>query len=73
MQVSVHIPNSESKNKNIIIVGEPTGVKNAEKYIRKIMDQAITDRETAEKMADSWIDNNEEEVIFSGDFRIIKC
>lgn len=55
-KVSVHIPNADSLTKNIIVAGEPAGVKGAEKYIQKIIDQAITDREHAEKMADSWVD-----------------
>lgn len=52
----MHIPNADSIVKHVLIVGEPVGVKGAEKYIQKIIDQALADREAAEKMADSWVD-----------------
>jgi rRNA processing protein Krr1/Pno1 len=55
-KVSVHIPNVDSVNKSVVIVGSPEGVKGAEDHIMKIMDAAIADREAAEKMADSWVD-----------------
>ena len=55
-KVSVHIPNADTISRNILIVGDPPGVKNAEKYIQKIIDQALADKEHAEKMADSWVD-----------------
>jgi hypothetical protein len=55
-KVQVHIPNGESVTKNVLIVGEPAGVKGAEKRIQKIIEAAVADREAAEKMADSWVD-----------------
>ena len=55
-KVSVHIPNVDTVNKMVVIVGDPSGVKGAEKYIQKIIDQAVADKEHAEKMNDSWID-----------------
>jgi rRNA processing protein Krr1/Pno1 len=55
-KVAVHIPNADSRVKQVLIVGEPVGVKGAEKYIQKIIDQAMADREAAEKMADSWVE-----------------
>lgn len=55
-KVSVYIPNVDSVTKNVIVVGDPEGVKAAEKHIQKIIDQATADREAAEKMADSWVD-----------------
>ena len=59
-KVSVHIPNVDTISKNILIVGDPPGVKSAEKYIQKIIDQAVADKEHAEKMADSWVDGEGE-------------
>ena len=52
----MHIPNADSISPHVIVAGEPAGVKGAEKYIQKIIDQAVVDREAAEKMADSWVD-----------------
>ena len=59
-KVSVHIPNADTVAKNVLVVGDPVGVKGAEKYIQKIIDQAIADKEHAEKMADSWVDGEGE-------------
>ena len=59
-KVSVHIPNENTVTKNVLIVGDPVGVKGAEKYVQKIIDQAIADKEHAEKMADSWVDGEGE-------------
>ena len=59
-KVSVHIPNVDTISKNVLVVGDPHGVKGAEKYIQKIIDQAIADKEHAEKMADSWVDGEGE-------------
>ena len=59
-KVSVHIPNAESILKTVVIVGDPAGVRGAEKYIQKIIDQAIADKEHAEKMNDAWVDNEDE-------------
>ena len=55
-KVSVYIPNVDSVTKSVVVVGEPEGVKAAEKHIQKIIDLATADREAAEKMADSWVD-----------------
>ena len=55
-KVSVHIPNADTLNKNVVIVGESTGVKNAEKYIQKIIDGVVKDKEEAERVQDSWVD-----------------
>jgi hypothetical protein len=60
-KVSVHIPNNDSISQNVLIVGDAVGVKGAEKYIQKIIDQAVADREAAEKMADSWVETEPEE------------
>lgn len=65
-KVSVHIPNVDSVNKSVVIVGSPEGVKGAEEHIMKIMDAAIADREAAEKMADSWVDGDATEVGHDG-------
>ena len=59
-KVQVHIPNGESVTKNVLIVGDPAGVKGAEKRIQKIVEAALADREAAEKMADSWVDEEGE-------------
>jgi malonyl CoA-acyl carrier protein transacylase len=59
-KVSVYIPNVDSVTKSVVVVGEPEGVKAAEKHIHKIIDQANADREAAEKMADSWVDGGDE-------------
>lgn len=59
-KVQVHIPNGESVTKNVLIVGDPAGVKGAEKRIQKIVEAALADREAAEKMADSWVDDEGE-------------
>jgi len=40
-KVSVHIPNMESINKNIVIVGQPSNVEHAKKYILKIIDNIV--------------------------------
>lgn len=60
-KVSVYIPNVDSVTKSVVVVGEPEGVKAAEKHIQKIIDLATADREAAEKMADSWVDGAGEE------------
>ena len=59
-KVQVHIPNGESVTKNVLIVGDPAGVKGAEKRITEIIEAATADREAAEKMADSWVDEEKE-------------
>lgn len=58
----MHIPNADSISPHVVIAGEPVGVKGAEKYIQKIIDQAVVDREAAEKMADSWVDTEVQKV-----------
>jgi hypothetical protein len=40
-KVSVHIPNLESINKNVVVVGMPTNVESAKKYMLKIIDNVI--------------------------------
>ena len=55
-KVSVHIPNADTVAKNVLVVGDPVGVKGAEKYIQKIIDQALADKAAAEKMNDAWVD-----------------
>ena len=55
-KVSVHIPNADTINKNVVIVGESTGVKNAEKYIQKVVDKVVKDKEEAERVAESLVD-----------------
>ena len=60
-KVSVHIPNVDTVSTNIIVVGDPHGVKGAEKYIQKIIDQAVAVKEAAEKMNDAWVDGETEE------------
>ena len=62
-KVSVHIPNVDTVSTNIIVVGDPHGVKGAEKYIQKIIDQAVADKEAAEKMNDAWVDGETEEAV----------
>ena len=52
-KVSVHIPNADTTNKNIVIVGDITGVKNAEKYIQKVIDKVTKDKEEAERAQDA--------------------
>jgi polyribonucleotide nucleotidyltransferase len=44
-KVSVHIPNVDSVNRNVVIVGDAAGAQAAQKYIQKIMDQAVKDKE----------------------------
>ena len=41
----MHIPNVDSVNRNVVIVGEAAGAQAAQKYIQKIMDQAVKDKE----------------------------
>lgn len=41
-KVNVHIPNSESNNQNVLIVGEESNVASAEKHIRRIMEKVDT-------------------------------
>ena len=60
-KVSVHIPNADTINKNVVIVGESTGVKNAEKYIQKVIDGVKKDKEEAERLQDTWVDPNGKE------------
>ena len=60
-KVSVHIPNVDTISKNVLVVGDPHGVKGAEKYIQKIIDQAVADKEAAEKMNDAWVDGEPED------------
>lgn len=48
-KVTVHIPNSESNNQNVLIVGEESNVASAEKHIRRIMEKA--DAVAAERAA----------------------
>jgi KH domain len=55
-KVSVHFPSADTVNKEVIVAGEPSGVKSAVKYIQKIIDQALADKDASEKMADSWVD-----------------
>lgn len=43
-KVSVHIPNLDSVNKNVVIVGSPPNVENARKYILKVIDNVIQGR-----------------------------
>lgn len=40
-KVGVHIPNLESINKNVVVVGLPANVESAKKYILKIIDNVI--------------------------------
>jgi polyribonucleotide nucleotidyltransferase len=53
-KVSVHIPNGDSVNKNVVIVGSLAGVQGAQKYIQKIIDQANADRAAAEDVNQAW-------------------
>lgn len=58
-KVSVYIPNVDSVTRSVVVVGEPEGVRAAEKHILKIIDLATAERDAAEKMADSWVDGGE--------------
>lgn len=42
-QVTVHIPNAESANQNLLIVGEASNAANAEQHILRLM-QKVDDR-----------------------------
>ena len=53
-KVSVHIPNADTVNKNVVIVGDSSNVKNAEKYIQKIIDGVAKDKEEAERLQDTF-------------------
>lgn len=59
-KVSVHIPNMESVNKNIVVVGQPSNVDHAKKYILKIIDNVVNG---VRKDAKGKIVTNEEEAV----------
>ncbi len=48
-KVNVYIPNAESNNTNVLIVGEPANVASAEKHIQKLMEKvnAIQEQKAA--------------------------
>ena len=46
-KVTVHIPNADSVNPNLLIVGELTAVQNAEKHIQRLMEK-VDERAKAE-------------------------
>lgn len=59
-KVSVHIPNAESVNQNVVVVGELKNVTQACNYIQKIIDKATEDKEAAVIAADSWAEHETE-------------
>eukprot|EP01041_Mallomonas_annulata_P010760 gene10759-22479_t len=55
-KVSVYIPNSDSLNKAVVVVGAPACVEGGERYIRKIIAQAGTDESAASETMQGWTD-----------------
>jgi rRNA processing protein Krr1/Pno1 len=58
-KVSVHMPSSEpdAVAKNILVVGNASGVESAKKYILKIVDQAATQESDTAATASAWKDD----------------
>lgn len=58
-KVSLYIPNADSVNKAVVVVGGEQGVLQAERYIQKIVSQAGKDEsQLAESMKD-WVDERD--------------
>ena len=53
-KVSVYLPSEHALVRNVLIVGEPTNVENAQRHIQKILDQANRDRDAVGVVADTW-------------------
>ena len=52
-KVNVYIPNAESNNTNVLIVGEPSNVSAAEKHVQKLIEKvnAIAEQKAAQEAA----------------------
>lgn len=55
-KVSVFIPNADSLNKSVVVVGPPVGVESSERYIRKIISQVGTEESAAAEVMQGWTD-----------------
>mmetsp|Transcript_24652 Transcript_24652/g.45950 ORF Transcript_24652/g.45950 Transcript_24652/m.45950 type:complete len:512 (+) Transcript_24652:40-1575(+) len=53
-KVNVHIPNAESTIKDVLIVGQRSGVDGAMKYIEKIVSNLTQEEAKAESIAETW-------------------
>eukprot|EP00607_Mallomonas_marina_P000152 CAMPEP_0182428070 /NCGR_PEP_ID=MMETSP1167-20130531/20995_1 /TAXON_ID=2988 /ORGANISM="Mallomonas Sp, Strain CCMP3275" /LENGTH=500 /DNA_ID=CAMNT_0024610723 /DNA_START=82 /DNA_END=1584 /DNA_ORIENTATION=- len=53
-KVSVFIPNTDSVNKAVVVVGPSVGVESSERYIRKIIAQVGSDENAAADVMQGW-------------------
>ena len=60
-KVAVHIPNEHTHCKGVLIVGERAGCEAAERYIKKIVDQAIQRQKDRDKEFSDDVEEEEEE------------
>jgi hypothetical protein len=57
-KVAVHIPNPNSLTQMVIVVGRPSDVDSAVRYIQKITSQIVTEEATAASVAQTWNEQN---------------